>query len=95
MGFTNHNKSFICFTYVICAFPYRIVELVFVLSYIPSRVCGSIKYSGIRCGNYYLISRRLIALIRRKILDSAVDVVSNALSMHVTPLAIWTVVVPT
>jgi hypothetical protein len=33
-------------------------------------------------------------LIRQKILDSAVDVVSEALSMHVTPLAIWTVVLP-
>jgi hypothetical protein len=33
-------------------------------------------------------------LIRRKILDSAVDVVSEALSMHVTPLAIQTVVLP-
>jgi hypothetical protein len=33
-------------------------------------------------------------LIRQKILDSAVDVVSEALSMHVTPLAIRTVVLP-
>jgi hypothetical protein len=41
-----------------------------------------------------LIPLRLTTLIRRKILDSAVDLVSEALSMHVTPLAIWTVVVP-
>jgi hypothetical protein len=34
-------------------------------------------------------------LIRQKILDSAVDVVSEALSMHMAPLAIQTVVVPT
>jgi hypothetical protein len=33
-------------------------------------------------------------LIRQKILDSAVDVVSEALSMHMAPLAIRTVVVP-
>jgi hypothetical protein len=33
-------------------------------------------------------------LIRRKILDSAVDVVSEALSMHVVPPTIWIVVVP-
>jgi hypothetical protein len=33
-------------------------------------------------------------LIRRKILDSAVDDVSEALSMHVAPPAIWIVVVP-
>jgi hypothetical protein len=32
-------------------------------------------------------------MIRWKILDSAVDVVSEALSMHVAPPAIWTVVV--
>jgi hypothetical protein len=83
--FTNHSKSFICFSYVICAFTYRIVELVFILSYIWSCVWGSIEYSGTRCGDYYLIPRRLTALIRRKILDSAVDVVSKALSMHVVP----------
>jgi hypothetical protein len=34
-------------------------------------------------------------LIRRKILDSVVDEVSEALSMHVAPLAIQIVVVPT
>jgi hypothetical protein len=33
-------------------------------------------------------------LIGRKILDSAVDKVSEALSMHVMPMAIWIVVVP-
>jgi hypothetical protein len=33
-------------------------------------------------------------LIRRKILDSAVDEVLEALSMHVAPPAIWIVVVP-
>jgi hypothetical protein len=33
-------------------------------------------------------------VIRLKILDSAVDVVSEALSMHVMPLAIRIVVVP-
>jgi hypothetical protein len=37
----------------------------------------------------------LIALIRQKILDSAVDVVSEAFFMHVVPPAIQTVVVPT
>jgi hypothetical protein len=36
--FTNYSKSFICFSYVICAFTYHIVELVFVLSYIRSHV---------------------------------------------------------
>jgi hypothetical protein len=68
---------------------------VFVLSYIWSRVWGSIKYSGTRCGDYYFIPRRLTALIRRKILDSAVDMVSEALSLHRTPSSIWIVVVPT
>jgi hypothetical protein len=81
--FTNHSKLFIHFSYVICAFTYRIVELVFVLSYIWSRVWGSIEYSGTRCGDYYLIPQRLTTLIRWKILDSVVDVVSEALSMHV------------
>jgi hypothetical protein len=47
-----------------------------------------------RCGDYYLIPRRLTALIRQKILDSAVDEVSEALSMHVAPPAIRIVVVP-
>jgi hypothetical protein len=92
--FTNHSKSFIHFSYVICAFTYRIVELVFALSYIRSCVWGSIEYSGTRCDDYYLIPQRLIALIRWKILDSAVDVVSKALSMHVVPPVIWIVVVP-
>jgi hypothetical protein len=32
--FANHSESFIHFSYVICAFTYCIVELVFVLSYI-------------------------------------------------------------
>jgi hypothetical protein len=41
-----------------------------------------------------LIPRRLTTLIRRKILDSAVDVVSEVLTIHVVPLAIRTVVVP-
>jgi hypothetical protein len=45
-------------------------------------------------GDYYLIPHRLIALIRRKILDSAVDEVLEALSMHLVPLAIQIVVVP-
>jgi ABC-type antimicrobial peptide transport system permease subunit len=39
-----------------------------------------------------LIPRRLTALIRQKILDSAVDEVSEALSMHVASPAIWIVV---
>jgi hypothetical protein len=52
-------------------------------------------YSGTRCDDYYLIRRRLTALIGQKILDSAVDVVSKALSMHVVPSSIRTVVVPT
>jgi hypothetical protein len=68
---------------------------VFILSYIQSRVLGSIEYSGTRCGDYYLIPQRLTALIKRKILDSAVDVVSEALSMHVAPPAIRIVVAPT
>jgi hypothetical protein len=34
-------------------------------------------------------------LIRWKILDTAVDVVSEALSVHMVPLAIRTIVVPT
>jgi hypothetical protein len=92
--FTNHSKSFICFSYIICSFTYRIVELVFVLSYIRSRYWGSIKCSGTRWGDYYLIPRRLTDLIRQKILDSAVDMVSKTLSMHMAPPAIWTVVVP-
>jgi hypothetical protein len=93
--FTNHSKSFIHLSYIICAFTYHIVELVFVLSYIRSHVWGSIEYSGTRWGDHYLIPQRLANLIRRKILDSAVDVVSKALSMHVVPPAIRTVVVPT
>jgi hypothetical protein len=67
---------------------------VFVLSYIQSHVRGSIEYSVTQCGNYYLIPQRLTALIVRKILDSVVDEVSEALSMHVAPPAIWIVVVP-
>jgi hypothetical protein len=51
------------------------------------------EYSGTRCGDYYLIPRRLTALIRRKILDSVVDVVSEALSIHVAPPAIRSAVV--
>jgi hypothetical protein len=92
--FANHSKSFIRCSYVICAFAYHIVELVFVLSNIRSHVWGSIEYSGTRCGNYYLIPRRSTALIRRKILDSAVDEVSETLSMHMAPSAIRMVVVP-
>jgi hypothetical protein len=68
--------------------------LVFFLSYIQSCVLGPPKYSGTRCGNYSLIPRRLTALIKRKILDSAVDEVSEALSMHVAPPAIQKVVLP-
>jgi hypothetical protein len=41
-----------------------------------------------------LIPRRLTTLIRRKILDSAVDEVSEALSVHVASPAKWIVVVP-
>jgi hypothetical protein len=93
--FSNHSKSLIRFSYVICPFTYCIVELVFVLSFIRSRVWGSIEYSGTWCGNYYLIPRRLTTLIWRKILDCAVDEVSEAFSMHVTPPAIRIVVVPT
>jgi hypothetical protein len=50
--------------------------------------------SGTRCGDYYLMPQWLTTLIRWKILDSVVDVVSEALSMHMAPLAIQTVVVP-
>jgi hypothetical protein len=67
---------------------------VFVLSYICSRVWGSIEYSGTQCGDYHSIPRRLTTLIRRKILDSAVDEMLEALSMHVAPPAIQIVVVP-
>jgi hypothetical protein len=42
-----------------------------------------------------LIPRKLTTLIRRKILDSAVNVVSEALSMYVVLPAIRTVLVPT
>jgi hypothetical protein len=91
--FANHSKSFIRFSYVICAFTYHVVELLFVLPYIRSRVWGSIEYSVTQCGDYYLFPRRLTALIRRKILDSAVDEVSEALSVHVASLAIQIVVV--
>jgi hypothetical protein len=93
--FANHSKSLIHCSYVICAFTYRIVELVFVLSYIWSRVWASIEYSGTWCDDYYLIPWRLTALIEWKILDSAVDEVSEALSMHVASPTIWIVVVPT
>jgi hypothetical protein len=93
--FADHSKSLIHFSYIVCAFTYHIVELVFILSYIRFRVWGSIKYSGICCGDYYLIPQRLTILIRRKTLDSAVDEVSEALSMHVVPPAIRIVVVPT
>jgi hypothetical protein len=41
-----------------------------------------------------LIPQRLTALIRQKILDSAVNEVSEALSEHVAPPAKWIVVVP-
>jgi hypothetical protein len=41
-----------------------------------------------------LITQRLTTSIRRKILDNAVDEVSEALYVHVTPPAIWIVVVP-
>jgi hypothetical protein len=88
--FAIHSKC----SYVICVFTYCIVELVFVLSYIWSRVWGSIEYSGTRCGDYLSILRRLTALIRWKIIDSAVDEVSEVLSLHVVPLAIRIVVVP-
>jgi hypothetical protein len=91
--FVNHSKSFIRFSYVICADTYHKVELVFVLSYIWCCVWGSTEYSGTRCGDYYLIPQRLTALIRRKILDIAVNEVSEALSMHVAPPAIRIVMV--
>jgi hypothetical protein len=77
--FADHSKSFIRFSYVICAFTYRIVELVFVLSYIWSHFWGSIEYSGTPCRDYYLIPRRSTTLIRQKILDREVDEVSEAL----------------
>jgi hypothetical protein len=48
---TYHSKSFIRLSYGIWAFTYRIVGLVFVLSYIWSHVWGSIEYSGTRCGD--------------------------------------------
>jgi hypothetical protein len=52
------------------------------------------EYSGTQCGDYYLIPRRLTALIEQNILDSAVDEVSEALSMHVAPSTIQIVMVP-
>jgi hypothetical protein len=93
--FTNHSMSFIHFSYVICAFTYPIIDLVFVLSYIWSHVWGSIEYNGTQCGDYYLIPWRLTTLIRWKILDCAVDMVSEALSMQVVPPTIRIVVVST
>jgi hypothetical protein len=92
--FAHHSKSFIRWSYAICAFTYRIVELVFVLSYIWFPVWGAIEYSGTWCGDYYFIPRRLTALIGWKILDNAVDKVSETVSMHVAPRAIWIIVVP-
>jgi hypothetical protein len=53
------------------------------------------EYSGTQCVDYYLIPRRLTTLIRWKIQDSAIDVVSEALFMHVVPSAIRIAVVPT
>jgi hypothetical protein len=55
----------------------------------------TIEYSGTRCGDYYLTPQKLTALIRRRILDSVVNEVSEALSMHVAPPPIRIVVVPT
>jgi hypothetical protein len=94
-SFANHSNSFIHFSYVSCALTYHIVELVFVLSYIRSHVWGSIEYTGTRCGEYHLIPQRLTSLIMRKILDNVVNEVSEVLSVHVAPSAIWIVVVPT
>jgi hypothetical protein len=54
----------------------------------------TIEYSGTWYGHYYLIPRRLIALIKREILYSVVDEVLEALSMHMAPPAIRIVVVP-
>jgi hypothetical protein len=51
-------------------------------------------YSLTQCSDYYLILGRLTALIGRKILDSAVDEVSEALSMHIVPPTIRIVMVP-
>jgi hypothetical protein len=65
-----------------------------ILLYIRFRVLGSIEYSGTQCGDYYMIPRGLIALIRQKILDSADDEVSKALSMHVAPLSVRIAMVP-
>jgi hypothetical protein len=42
-------------------------------------------YSGTWCGDYYLMPQRLTALIGRKILENAVNEVSESLSMHVAP----------
>jgi hypothetical protein len=92
--FANHSKSFIHCSYIICAFTYCIVKLVFVLSYIWSRVWRAIKHSGTWCGDYYLIPRRLSGLIGRKILDNVVNEVSEVLSIHVVSPAIRIVVVP-
>jgi hypothetical protein len=58
--FANHSMSFNRRSYVICAFTYHIVELVFVLSYIWSHVWWSIEYSGTRCRDYYLIPQRFV-----------------------------------
>jgi hypothetical protein len=68
--------------------------LVFVLPYIWSRFWGLIEYSGTRCGDYYSTPRMLTTLIRWKILDSTVDMVLEALSMHVAPPVVRIVVVP-
>jgi hypothetical protein len=62
--------------------------------HIPKLEFRDVTHSGTRCGDYYLIPRSLTALIKRKILDNVVDVLLEALSMHVAPPAIWIVVVP-
>jgi hypothetical protein len=71
---------------------------VFVLSYIQSRVCRSIEYSGtlgLRLSLYPSKVSEALSEFCTKILDGAVDEVSEALSTHVAPRAIWIIVVPT
>jgi hypothetical protein len=61
------------------------VESDIVLLYILCRVWGVI----------YAVGLSVATVRKRKVIDIAIDEVSEALSMHAVPPAIWTVVVPT
>jgi hypothetical protein len=85
------SRSFTFLCYLCIYIPYSRIGVCLVIYTVPC--LRTIEYSGIQCGDYYLIPWRLTALIMRKILDSAVDEVSEALFMHVAPLAIQIIVV--